>query len=283
MRKLMSRHNLLQKIILGLVILAGSLPVLLFVSIEAGLAESISDTTADTTVVSSVDRFVENVAFGIGEKLEFDINYGFINAGTASLEVARLIEYNSRPAYQIVSLAESNSFFSSFYRVEDRAESIMDALGIFSWKFEKNIREGGYSSDRLYAFDQKNHFTVYKGDTIAVEPFVQDALSVMYYTRTQNLEVGKSIFVPNFIDGRKMMLEVQVQKREKITVPAGTFDCIVVEPISTSVGLFKHEGTLKVWLTDDRLKMPVLMKSKVVVGSISAELTDYKLGEIGDF
>lgn len=279
----MPRHNTLQKIIIGLVILAGALPVLLFVSIEVGIAESISDTTADSTAVTDNDRFVENVSFGVGEKLEFDINYGFINAGTASLEVARLIEYDNRPAYQIISLAESNSFFSSFYRVEDRAESIMDALGLFSRRFEKNIREGGYSSDRLYEFNQQDHFTVYKGDTIEVEPYVQDALSVMYFTRTQKLEVGKSIYVPNFIDGRKYMLEIQVQKRERITVPAGTFDCVVVEPISTSVGLFKHEGTLKVWLTDDRLKMPVLMKSKVVVGSISAELTDYKLGEISDF
>lgn len=279
----MPRHNTLQKIIIGLVILAGALPVLLFVSIEVGIAESISDTTADSTAVTDNNRFVENVSFGVGEKLEFDINYGFINAGTASLEVARLIEYDNRPAYQIISLAESNSFFSSFYRVEDRAESIMDALGLFSRRFEKNIREGGYSSDRLYEFNQEDHFTVYKGDTIDVEPYVQDALSVMYFTRTQKLEVGKSIYVPNFIDGRKYMLEIQVQKRERITVPAGTFDCVVVEPISTSVGLFKHEGTLKVWLTDDRLKMPVLMKSKVVVGSISAELTDYKLGEISDF
>lgn len=279
----MPRHSAFHKILIGLVILAGALPVLLFVSIEVGIAESITDSSADAATVADTDRFVENLAFGIGEKLEFDINYGFINAGTASLEVARLIEFNSRPAFQIISLAESNSFFSSFYRVEDRVESIMDALGMFSWRFEKNIREGGYSSDRLYEFDQKEHFTVYKGDTIEVEPYVQDALSVMYYTRTQKLEVGKSIYVPNFIDGRKMMLEVQVQKRERITVPAGTFDCVVVEPISTSVGLFKHEGTLKVWLTDDRLKMPVLMKSKVVVGSISAELTDYTLGEIGEF
>ena len=64
---------------------------------------------------------------------------------------------------------------------------------------------------------------------------------------------------------------------------AGSFDCIVVEPLLQSVGVFKHEGKLKVWLTDDRLKMPVLMKSKVLVGSVSAELTDYQLGDIESF
>lgn len=279
----MPRHSALQKFILGIVLVIGLLPVLFFLFIESGFAQVLTGDAAPAAPMSIEERYVENIAFGVGERLEFDINYGFINAGTASLEVARLIEYNSRPAYQILSRAQSNSFFSSLFRVDDRAESIMDAIGMFSWRFEKNIREGNYRSDREYAFNQRENFTVYKGDTIEVEPFVQDALSVMYYTRAQDLEVGKSILVPNFIDGRKFLLEVKVLKEERITVPAGTFDCLVVEPISTSVGLFKHEGELKVWLTNDRLKMPVLMKSKVVVGSISAELTDYELGEISDF
>jgi hypothetical protein len=57
----------------------------------------------------------------------------------------------------------------------------------------------------------------------------------------------------------------------------------VLEPITQSVGLFKHEGRLKVWLTDDHLRMPVMMKSKVVVGSIVAELVDFQLGGIDEF
>ena len=55
-------------------------------------------------------------------------------------------------------------------------------------------------------------------------------------------------------------------KKETIDVEAGTFDCVVVEPLSQSVGVFKHEGRLKVWLTDDRIKLPVLM---VTIGGIA--------------
>lgn len=95
--------------------------------------------------------------------------------------------------------------------------------------------------------------------------------------------MGKSIFVPVFVDGRKMDMEVKVYRTERVTVAAGTFDCLVVEPMTSSVGVFKNEGRLTVWLTNDRLRMPVLMKSKVLVGSISAELTDFSLGEIGEF
>jgi hypothetical protein len=106
---------------------------------------------------------------------------------------------------------------------------------------------------------------------------------VLYFVRTQELKVGTSVYVDNFTDGENYKLEVKVLKKENVAVEAGNFDCIVVEPLTQSVGVFKHEGRLKVWLTDDRLKMPVLMKSKILVGSISAELTDFALGEIEAF
>ncbi|UCC45679.1 MAG: DUF3108 domain-containing protein [Candidatus Zixiibacteriota bacterium] len=280
----MPEKTLWYKLAFGLVVMAGCFPLFYFVTIETGIAQAASDfepVVADTG--PPFDRYVENLAFGVGEKLSFDVGYGFINAGHATMEVVRLIEYENRPCYQVVTRAQSNKFFSSFYRVDDRVESIIDAVGLFSWRFEKKLREGSYRSDRQYSFDQRRHSVVYDGDSIEVPMFVQDALSVLYYVRSQPLEVGKSVTVEAFVDGRKVSMEVLVHKRETISVEAGTFDCLVVEPLTRSVGVFKHEGRLKVWLTDDRLRLPVLMKSKVLVGSISAELTSFELGEIDEF
>jgi hypothetical protein len=267
-----------------LIAFAGMVPLFYFVSIEVGIARAADDDNTNVTIAeANIDRYIENVAFGVNEKFVFEINYGFINAGGASMEVARLIEYNSRPCYQVVTRAYSNNFFSNFFTVDDRVESIVDALGIFSWRFEKNLREGNYRSFRRYTFDQRRNLVYSDKDTTEVAPYVQDALSVLYYIRTQDLEVGQSVFVDNFTDGKKYPLEVRVLRRETISVSAGSFDCLVVEPLLQSVGVFKHEGKLTVWLTDDRLKMPVLMKSKVLVGSISAELSEYQLGDIEIF
>ncbi len=235
------------------------------------------------TVPAAINRYVENIAFGVGERLSFDIGYGFINAGSATMEVADLIEYTGRPAYRIVTTAESNKFFSSFYPVSDRVETIMDAVGMFSWRFEKVLREGKYRAERQYTIDQINHMVVDKDDTITVAAYVQDALSAFYYIRTQPLTVGKTLYIDNFTDGKNYPLEVKVHRKEKIKTKAGEFDCLVVEPLLQTAGIFKHEGKLTVWLTDDRLRMPVMMKSKVVVGSITAELTDFKLGRLEEF
>ncbi len=280
----MPKRTRFQSFLLMTIVCIGLIPIFYFVTIEVGIAEAAdSSISKETDTSDPIGRYVDNVAFGVNEKLTYDINYGFINAGTATMEVASLIEYQERPCFQIITTAKSNSFFSSFYNVDDRAESIIDAVGIFSWRFEKNIKEGSYRSDRQYDFDQVNHTTVYENDTITVESYVQDALSMLYYIRTQKLKPGTSFFIESFVDGKKIKTEVKIIKKEKITVEAGSFDCLVVEPLMSLVGVFKHKGSLKVWVTDDRIKMPVLMKTKVIVGSISAELTDFKLGEIEEF
>jgi len=64
-------------------------------------------------------------------------------------------------------------------------------------------------------------------------------------------------------------------ENKKITVEAGTFNCIVLEPLITEGGLFKSEGKILMWVTDDDRKLPVKVSTKIIIGSIDAELTQY--------
>lgn len=230
-------------------------------------------------------RVVTNQAFGVGERFEFSVGYGIIKAGTAVMEIPEIVQFNGRKCYHIVSTAKSNKFFSVFFKVDDKVESYMDVHELYSLGFDKHLREGEFKADVSMIFDQENHFALYNNspDTFAVSPYVQDVLSAFYFVRTRNLEVGQSIFADNHADKKNYPMEVKVLRKEKIKVPAGTFDCVVVEPILKASGIFKHKGSLTVWLTDDEVRMPVLMKSKVVIGSISTELTNYKLGEVGKY
>ena len=58
--------------------------------------------------------------FKAGESLRFSVQYGFIHAGTAWLEVPQIEEWNAHRVWRLVARAESNSFFSRFYRVRIR-------------------------------------------------------------------------------------------------------------------------------------------------------------------
>lgn len=281
--------QILSRVALGVFTCLGIVPLVYFAITEYSVAEQALDSSTPLESPAAenhpasrdpLERGVRNLSFGVGEDLQFDINYGFINAGSAHMRVLDLVEWEGRPCYYIQTQAHSNSFFDSIFPVNDTVESIIDRVGLCSWHFEKRLREGSYSSDRIYTFDQINQYTVYEGDTLEIPAFVQDVLSAFYYVRTLDLKIGESIFIDNFTRGKTAQLEVRVLRKEKIEVPAGEFDCIVVEPLLQAAGVFRHEGRLTVWLTDDRLKMPVLMRSKVLVGAINAELTNFRLGEV---
>ncbi len=233
---------------------------------------------ADTNYLPPL-RTLNNDAFGPGEYLEFEVGYGFIKAGTATLEVRREVNYKGYRSWELVSTAKSYSALAALYYVEDYNYSVLDAAGVFPWHFQKNVHEGSYKAFKVADFDQKNHKILTPKDTLDAAEFVQDALSSLYYVRTLKLEVGNSVFMEIFSDGKKYALEVKVVKKEKVTVPAGQFRTVVVEPLLKTAGIFEHKGKITVWLTDDRLRLPVMMKSKVLIGSISAQLKVFKLGE----
>ncbi len=219
------------------------------------------------------------VGFGAGEKLVFSVQYGLITAGEATLEIRNVATIAGRPCYRIVSDARTNDFFSKFFTVRDRYESYMDTEELYSLRYEKHVREGKFKRDETVDFDQKAHRAVYKDKTVPIPPRTQDVLSALYYVRTLPLEVGQSIALANHTDGKNYPLEVKVHGREHVKVDAGEFDCLVVEPILRGPGIFTQKGRLTVWLTDDARRMPVLMKSKVVIGHVAAVLKSYEVSK----
>ncbi|MDM7926022.1 MAG: DUF3108 domain-containing protein [bacterium] len=227
---------------------------------------------ADSTASGFQFRRVENRAFRVGEALTFEVAYGVVNAGTAVMSIPDTQWVQGRPCYHIVTTAESNAFFSKMFRVRDRVESVMDMEGLFSWHFEKHLREGGYKSNRIERFDPRQRLAYTKRDTIRTPPFVQDILSAFYYTRTRPLQPGQPFDIECFSGKHVYPLRVLVHRREKAEVPAGKFRCIVVEPVLRGEGLFNQKGKLTIWLTDDERRIPVLMKSKVLIGSIDCRL-----------
>jgi len=62
--------------------------------------------------------------------------------------------------------------------------------------------------------------------------------------------------------------------KEKVVVPAGTFDTIKVKTLIKFEGLFVNKGEVFIWFTDDEVKMPVKIESKIKVGTITALLIE---------
>jgi uncharacterized protein DUF3108 len=214
-----------------------------------------------------------------GESLKFTVQYGMIHAGNAWLEVLPAREWQGRDVIGFRARAESNAFFSKFYKVRNVIESTWDRRGQFSCRYTEDRREGGRRTHNDITFDHARHEARYgDGTVVSIPPQVQDALSSFYYTRFQALPIGGSVIFDYHNSKRSQPLRVKVLGRDKVSVPAGKFSCVVIEPELKAGGIFRNNGRLVIWLTDDERRMPVLMKSKVSVGSISVVLTEWRRG-----
>jgi hypothetical protein len=223
-------------------------------------------------------RKMPNKAFKVGEKLHFDVKYGFVTAGLASWEIPQIKRISGRDAYHIVFLVNSVPSFDWFFKVRDRYETYLDVEGLFPWRFEQHIREGKYSRDFSAFFDQRKGKAKTTEGEYDIPKYANDIVSALYFVRTydfSNFKKGQKIHLENFYKDKIYPLDVLYHGKERISVTAGTFDCFMVEPLVMEGGLFKSEGSILVWLSDDDLKLPIKVKTKVVIGSIDAELTGY--------
>ncbi len=229
---------------------------------------------------------VANSAFCVGEQLTFVIKYEFVNAGTATMSVKQGPLIDGRPSMHIETVASSNGFVDAFFKVRDFNASTVDSASLNSRNFHQNLKEGGYKvirntsidyNKRAYTFQRtKNNHTTER--TGVIQQPVYDILSAFFYTRTLDLKPGKTEEMTVFSDEDIYQMVIKVDpKVETITVPAGKFRCLKIEPGLKGDSIFQSNGSkMFIWLTNDEKKMPVLIRSKVFIGAFDAELASYQ-------
>ena len=234
-------------------------------------------------VPDSLDRAQlqrRGIPFGPGERLEFSVDYGIIHAGTATLEVHPMKEYKGRECYHFVSQAKSARMFDSIYKVRDRIDTLVDSEEFMTWQYRKVQREGKYRADHKIIYDHESNTARYAdGQEMEFPEGALDAVSAFYLARVQDLEVGREFVIPHHSDKKTYFLKVVVHRKEKVKVPAGEYECFVIEPLVKDSGPFKNKGRMTIWITDDVRRLPVLMKSEIGVGAVSASLSKIHYGK----
>ncbi len=219
------------------------------------------------------------MAFPIPERLEFEISYAGIPAGRATHQVSRVGK-----EVVIVATARSADWLKHFFPVEDRVESVLapaipPRLFGTSRLYSERVREGRkrYLKDALF---DRQKLTVATRDFVKnservqkITPQTHDMLSAFFHVRMIPLQVGASTFVDIFDCKRLWNTEVQVLGREEIEIPLGRFRTIVIKPLlKTDEGFFARTADMIIWLSDDDRRIPVQMKSRLRIGSITVTL-----------
>lgn len=215
--------------------------------------------------------------FSSGENVVFSMFYGPIPAGSGVLTV-KMDSLHGDTLYHASSIMRTNRFFSFFYKIDDRVDSFFTPDSFLPIRFTKSIREGSYKENLSCDFHNEDGIAIYSdGDTVELAPSAKDYLASIYYVRTLDLSEKREITLVNHTNKKNYELKVKVHTREEIRTPLGDFECIVVDLISESGGMFSR-GSLRVWLTDDERRIPVQLETKLPIGSIIALLRKLELG-----
>lgn len=213
--------------------------------------------------------------FGVGEKLVYDVRFGPVKVGTSTMEVREISHIRGRAAYKTYFRLQGGTFF---YKVDDVLQSWIDTETLSSLRFVQNLQEGSRNRERQFEIypDRSVFVEVTKGpqELPSVSRPLDDA-SFLYFIRTIPLEVGQTYEFNRYFKPDRNPVRIRVMRRERIVVPAGTFDAIVIRPTIKTKGIFAEEGEAEVWLSDDERRMVLQLKSKVSFGSLNLFLRTY--------
>lgn len=225
-----------------------------------------------------------NNAYTYGERLSFEISYGFITAAEAFMTISPSpYVINGRDCYEVNFDVNSRSSFDFVYKVRDNYKTYIDAGGIFPWRFEQHIRENNFKYDLEANFKQdskkvytKINFTEEK-EYLSPYEYVQDLISSFYYARTldwKGKNTGDIVTINYFYKDNFYPLDVRFEGRETVDVSAGEFRTFILKPMLKE-GFTSKTSDIYIYLTDDERKIPVKVKMKIVIGALVAELTQY--------
>ena len=237
-------------------------------------AQSPPSSASQTAVASSIKR--AKVPFAAGEQMQYEVRFGSLKVGNAQMEVVALDNVRGRPAWHTAFYVKGGNFL---YRVNDLYESWMDAETLSSLRFVQELEEGGRDTERRFEiYPDRAVFVQTSKKPTKEEKSVSQPLddgSFLYFLRTIPLEVGKTYDFDRYFRPDRNPVRIRVLRKEKVKVPAGTFDAIVVQPVIKTKGIFSENGHAEVWLSDDERHIMLQLKSKLKFGSLNLYLKSY--------
>ena len=226
--------------------------------------------------------------FSAGEKLVFEVKWTFIKAAEVTLEILPEEDIDGKPALHFLYTAKTSKFVDTFYKVRDRIEAFTDTDLTHALLYRKR-HDGKSVKDVSIVFDWGKMEARYIDninsektiDPVQINENTFDPLSVFYAFRIGQPDENNEI-ITHVSDGKKVVKATgKILKKQKIRVEGKAYNTLLVEPEIEGVsGVFKKtsDSKLRIWVTDDKLRIPVRIKSKVTVGSFVANLISYKPG-----
>ncbi len=215
--------------------------------------------------------------FPYGENLHYEGEWRFFTAGVATVKIERAGAQN-----HVSATADSTGVVALLYRVADRFDSYMDARSLCTQKLIKHTEEGSHRRDTVITYDYGRGKSVLDEKNLKtnqqkrvendIPGCVTDVLSGMLYVSSLPLTVGATYVFPLNDGGSTVNVQANVEGKEQIKTPAGTFQTVRLGS-EGNAGVLKNRGRMWIWYTDDERHLPVQMRAKLFWGTLTIYLT----------
>jgi hypothetical protein len=228
------------------------------------------------------------VCFKTGEAVTYHVYYNlgpiWVPAASVTFSVD-FMEYLKNPCYKLKGKGQTFPSYNWIFKVDDTYESYVDTNDFRPIKYIRDTKEGGtkiynenYFNNKknvAYSFTKKNNNTWTK-DTVQISSCTYDVLTMIYAARRLNFDLYKAndkIPISIYLDSKTYPQQyIRYLGKETLKTELGDFNCIKFKPSLIPGTIFKEGDEMIVWVSDDKNRIPLLVETPIIIGSIKAKV-----------
>ncbi len=225
-------------------------------------------------------------AFGPGEHIVYQVRYLGIAAGQAELSVGSTMKRDGHDVWPIVCVGKTMSI-AAIYQVNDRFISYWDPANQQNVGSDFFVEENRKKRRERHQYDREASRVRSVKQREGKEPVERefdvradaiDLASAGFWLRNVALEVGGQHERAIFTGSKQFVMHADVEARESITTPLGTFDVFRVAVNAEFTGGVATDKKIRVYYTADAKQLPIRAEAEFAVGSVVADVIQYEPG-----
>lgn len=234
-------------------------------------------------VVSDSYRYLPNHAFKAGEYFEYKVKYGFLSVGEATVDVSpQIYSVNNRPCYR-VNIFGRTTGLTDLFHIRNTYRSYLDTAAILPQKFLMDLQENNYRKEQTITFDHLANAAVREQNkerkNFKLPDNVHDVVSGYYFLRTidfTKVKIGETVSSNMFFDDEIYNMRVKYNGKGVVRTKYGKINVIKLNPILPKNSMFEGEDAIRIWVSDDKNRVPIKIEVDFSVGGATMELKNYK-------